>query len=233
MKPVAIGRFNYYIIRFTHSLWIFDDRLIDISDIPRKYNLLLHIVFTHPNFDTRRAEQMSHICKPYPYALAKLNFLIVIARYKILQCIDSIFHRVQWLIKFCTRSSRLSISPLSLKLLNMGTVTEHDLTEVCCRKGRYDLPLKSSLGKQRNQTGMINVCMRQKYIVNLPDGNRNLLILIEIWALLHTTVDQNVFSIDFQKMAASGHFMCCTDKCKFHMQVSFLIAAVPRCIFFV
>ena len=54
---------------------------------------------------------------------------------------------------------------------------------------------------------MVNMCMCQKYKINISRCNRKFLILIQIRSLLHTTVNQNVLTIRLQQMTASSHFV--------------------------
>ena len=69
--------------------------------------------------------------------------------------------------------------------------------EIGCGKGGHNFPFKPMLAHQRNQSGMVDMSMCQKNIINLSCGNRNLLILIQIWPLLHSTVYQNVLPVSF------------------------------------
>ena len=50
--------------------------------------------------------------------------------------------------------------------------------EIGCGKGGHNFPFKPMLAHQRNQSGMVDMSMCQKNIINLSCGNRNLLILI-------------------------------------------------------
>ena len=55
---------------------------------------------------------------------------------------------------------------------------------------------------------MIDMCMSQKDCLYIRSGYRNLYILKNIYALLHTAVYKVPLGIDLQHGAASCYFMC-------------------------
>ena len=59
---------------------------------------------------------------------------------------------------------------------------------------------------------MIDVGMCQQNIINLVDGYRDILIHVDIFALLQTTVHKDMFSTRFQIVTASGDLMVCAYK---------------------
>ena len=73
---------------------------------------------------------------------------------------------------------------------------------------------------------MIDMCMCQKNVIYLSRCNRKFLILIKIRSLFHSTVNQNILSTRFKKMAASSHFMGCSKKAKSHMTNPFFLFIV-------
>ena len=131
------------------------------------------------------------------------------------------FHCIQWLIQRFAASLCLPVSPLCLKFLDMCTVPEHDLTKRNCSSSCMDLAGKSSSIKQRQKTGMVNMCMGQQDIVNISRRTGNLDIFISISPLFHTKVHQNTSAADFQIGAAASDFMSRTDKGHFHKNHTF------------
>ena len=57
---------------------------------------------------------------------------------------------------------------------------------------------------------MIDVGVRQQYHIHLSRSNRQIFIHKGIYALLHSTVNENLLSTCFQIRTASGNFMGCT-----------------------
>ena len=98
----------------------------------------------------------------------------------------------------------------------MRTVTQHDLTERSRCRSSVDFPGKAACIEQRQQAGVVNVCVCQKNIVNFSRRTGNLHIFIRISPLLHSKVHQNAFPADFQIGTATSYFVCCTNKYHFH-----------------
>ena len=73
---------------------------------------------------------------------------------------------------------------------------------------------------------MVNMGVGEKNIVDIRCLHRDLLVLVEIRSLLHPAVHQDMLPAGFDHMAASGHFMVCSNKKKFHTQRPFLFFIV-------
>ena len=63
---------------------------------------------------------------------------------------------------------------------------------------------------------MVDMRMRQKYIINRGLVKRQLGILKYIDALFHTVIHQDFFAPHLQTMTASRNLMIRTDESKFH-----------------
>ena len=98
VRPVAISGFNHNIVCGSYRCRIFNNRLIHITYITGKDNLLLHIRFLDPDFNTCRSKQMSYICKSYPDTITQIYDLVIAARCKMFDCPQRILHLVQRLI---------------------------------------------------------------------------------------------------------------------------------------
>ena len=128
MYPVSVSRLHYDIICQICVAWIFYDRLIYISDIPRKDDLLRHITFCCPDFDTGRSKQMSDIGKTNLYPIADRDPFPIPARHEQFNRIQRILHHIHGLKFRFSCPSAFPVSPFCLKLLNMSAVTKHDIT---------------------------------------------------------------------------------------------------------
>ena len=130
MHPVSICRFNQNIICFCHFLWILDNRLIQISHISGKYDFFGNVSLCDPHLDCRRAKKMPYIRKTNIYSVTQCNSLIIITRCQQFDCCIGIRHCIERLIFRSAASPCFTIPPFRLKLLNMGTVTQHDITQI-------------------------------------------------------------------------------------------------------
>ena len=118
----------------------------------------------------------------------RLNSIIWM-RYKQINGTQCLLHGIERHIRLCSRSFGFSIPPFGFKLLNMGTVSQHNAAKGGGRIGCMDASCKSTGKKQRQQTGMVNVCMRQQNVVNFSGGARNSNVFIGISPLLHSKIN--------------------------------------------
>jgi hypothetical protein len=63
---------------------------------------------------------------------------------------------------------------------------------------------------------VVNVGVGDKYCVNLVGGKQQRLVVGGITALLHTAVNQQLFSGNFNAVAAAGNFTGGTKECQLH-----------------
>ena len=216
MAAVTVSRLHHNIIRIFDILRITDQWLIQIADIPGKYNLFLHIVLFDPDLDGRRAKQMPCIHKPNADSICKVDFFVIIASNKTVDRSLCIVDIIQW-HNFCPAGTlSFSVLPFRLKHLYVCTVSQHNITQIRSCSRRKNLSPKSPLVQKRKFTGMVDMSMRQKYHVNVTCRNRYLLIFKFIRSLLHSTVNQNMFSAGFQISTASSHLMRGSQKCNPH-----------------
>ena len=68
---------------------------------------------------------------------------------------------------------------------------------------------------------MINMCMGKENTFDFIHGDGDGDVFKNIPALFHTAIYQIIFFIYFKHGAASGYFMCGTDKCDLHNISSF------------
>ena len=168
---------------------------------------------------------MSRIHKTNLDSFSRFDNFIVWTSDKVSKNTHCVFHRIcrnKFRFSF---SAPLTISPFSLKHLDMCAVTKHDIAEITSCLCRINRTLIAFCIQGRKISGMIHVCMCQKHKIQITRSHRKLLIFIIIRSLLHSIIHQKLPSCRFQIITASGHFVCCTDKCYLHAQAPF---SVPR-----
>ena len=212
MHPVAISGLDQKIICALRDFRIFQQWTVSIAQISGKHHLDLFPVFFQPDFYERRSQQMSRIPETNGNLITYRNLMIIVTWYKMLHHALHIIQVIHGNDFRKTGSSRLPVLPLRLKHLNMRTVTEHNVTQLRRRIGRKHLSPKTLCIQKRQQTGMINMRMCHKHIIDLPRIDRDFLILINIRSLFHTTVYQKIFLSDLYIMAAARYFMRCPQK---------------------
>ena len=148
MQPVAVGRLHDHIVCRVRVLRILQKRLIFVSDITGKYDFLRDRAFRRadraarrstvcilckPELDARGPEQVSDIRETELHSVAQLIFLPVAIPLKQPQAGESILHRVGWLnLLPDAGAGTLFVLPFRFLLLNMRTVTQHDVAQ-CLR----------------------------------------------------------------------------------------------------
>ncbi len=150
---------------------------------------------------------MPYIRKADRNSVCRMYLLSISAAAEQLHRSVRIGHIVKRNILFSAGTPCLSIPPFRLEHLNVSAVTEHYLTQISCSLGRKNSAPEALLIEKRQQAGMINMSMGQKYKINIRCGHRYLPILIVIRSLLHTIVDKHHLAASLKHMAASCHLM--------------------------
>ena len=74
----------------------------------------------------------------------------------------------------------------------MGRVQEHDAAELGGGLGGVDGAVEALLHQGRYHAGVVDMSVGQQHAVDFPGGQRQRWVLIEINALLHAVVDENL-----------------------------------------
>ena len=145
VAPITVGRLHQHIICLGRILRIADQRLIAVPDITGKDDLLLGLSFFYPHLDRRGSKQMARVNETNLYPLRNSYLLTIPAAHKTPQRPFCIFHIIEWLHHLTACAHALAVLPLCLKHLNVRAVTQHNLTQIGCRRRRKYLPLESFL----------------------------------------------------------------------------------------
>ena len=150
MQTVSVGGFHNHIIRILRLLRISDERLPCISDISGKDQLFPDIFFINPDFYARRTEKMSDIRKSDLDPLAEVNGLTVSAGNEASHDAVRVLHGIQRLLLFdICASLSLTFTPFIFLLLNVCTVTQHDIAQIRCRFCGKNLSSEASCIQKR------------------------------------------------------------------------------------
>ena len=222
VASVTVSGFHDYIICIMEIDRIFDQWLIQVTDIAGKDYFLFFVIFLNDDLNARRSKEMSGIYETYADSLGRFNGFFVRTRNKILDNAHGIFHSVsRHKFRFSLTTS-FTVSPFCLEHLNVGTVSKHNVTKVagslCC----INRSLKSFCVDSGKISGVIHMCMGQKNKIQVTSLYRNILILVVIRPLFHTAVYQEFLSCCFQIITASGYFMCRPNKGNLHVRTPFV-----------
>ena len=205
MIAVAVCRFHNDVIRILDKFRILDEWTAVVSDISRKSQLHRLVILCYPDFNGRRSEQVSGIYKTHGQPLTDLNLIMIFARHKMLKYSLRIFHVVHRRYFRLTGTSRLTVSPLRLKFLNMCGILKHNITQFAGCLCRKNLSPESVIIQKWQKSRVVNMRMCHKHIIDRCRIYRNLLIDIQIRPLLHTTIYQKMRFPKRHIMAASRY----------------------------
>ena len=156
---------------------------------------------------------MPRIDKPDFRPLRDLEPLVHLAGAEPLQAVLGIRQVVDGRFRLQTGPGRFPGFPLGLLHLDMGTVHQHNGTEVRGFLRRVDAAPESILGQQRQKARMVNMGMGQQHIVQLCGAHGQALILKAVLALLHSAVYQAHDTAALHHGAGACHLMGRAQKC--------------------
>ena len=222
VASVTISGFHDYIICIMEIDRIFDQWLIQITDIAGEDNFFLFAIFLNHDLNTCRTKKVAGIYETYADSFCRFDGFFIRTRNKILDNAHGIFHSVSRHKFRLALAASFTVTPLCLEHLNVGTVSKHNIAKVtgglCC----INRALKTFCINSGKISGVIHMCMGQKNKIQVTSLYRNILILVVIRTLFHTAVYQEFLSCCFQIITASGYFMCRSNKGNLHVRTPFV-----------
>ena len=110
---------------------------------------------------------MANICKTDRHIIRQLDHISVIIGNKMLQNPQSIVHLIERLHFGISGPPCFAVLPLSFHFLNMGTILQHNITEITGSICRHNRTRKAAGIDIRKHSGMIDMGMCKQYIINL------------------------------------------------------------------
>ena len=220
VAAVTVGGLHKDIICVFQICGVFDDRLVVVADVAGEDQLCGRAVLRHPYLDAGRAQQMAHIHKADDDAGRKLDlFIVIIAPEQRDGCLG-VLNGVHGFHRLCAGALAFAVLPLSFEFLDMRRVAQHDAAQFCRGPGGIDPAPEAVAHQKRQKARVVDMGMGGQHAVDLARRNGDGLVLIDILALFHTTVDEVALSRRFQEGTAAGHFVVGTQKRQFHRHTS-------------
>ena len=163
---------------------------------------------------------MAHIHKADDEAGGKLDLFVVVEPPEQRDGRLGVLNGVHRLHRLRAGALALAVLPLGLELLNVGRVPQHDAAQLCRGLGGINSAPEAVAHQQGQQARVVDMGMGGQHAVDLARRNGDGLVLIDILALFHTTVDEVALSRRFQEGTAAGHFVVGTQKRQFHRHTS-------------
>ena len=207
VAAVAVGGLHDDVVRLGQVGGVFQDGLVQVADVPRKDQLGGLVPFGDPELDAGRAQQVAHVGKAGLHPGGKLHFPAIIHPDEQadggLGVLDGVIrlHRGQ------AGAGVLAVFPLRLRLLDVGGVPQHDVAQAAGGPGGVDPAPVALFGQQGQMAAVVDVGVGQQDPVDLPGGDGQGLVLVDILALLHAAVDQEMQPARLQQGTAARNFM--------------------------
>ena len=215
---VSVSGFHNNIFRLFRQCGIPEQGLIVVADITRENDLAGDAAFCQPELNTAGSQQMADIRKAEFNAFAKGKYLSVRISTELFHDRHDVFHGVDRFVLFLFRALfDLFAAPFCFLRLDMGRVTQHDLTQGTCGACADDPASETVMTDLGKHSAVVDMGMGQKNKIDGGCRDRQGLVFKNISALFHTDIDQNVFSAHLQVMAAACYFMIGSNKSEFHI----------------
>ena len=213
MEPIAVGGLDDRIVRILYIILLPQNGQVHIPQISAENHLSGDPVLRKPQLYGGRAQKVPRIDKPDFRPLRDLEPLVHLAGAEPLQAVLGIRQVVDGRFRLQTGPGRFPGFPLGLLHLDMGTVHQHNGTEVRGFLRRVDAAPEPVLGQQRQKARMVNMGMGQQHIVQLRRAHGQTLIFKAVLALLHPAVHQAHDAAALHHGAGACHLMGRAQKC--------------------
>ena len=127
-----------------------------------------------------------------------------------------VFHSVQRFHGGAACPEILAVLVLGVGLLNVGRVLEHNVQKLGGEPGGKDTALEPLLEEHGDAAGVVDVRVRHQHKIYLACVKGQAAVVHLIPALLQAAVDEDLFAVNFQTVAAAGNTLVSAEKTQFH-----------------
>ncbi len=145
---------------------------------------------------------------------SSISFIVIIAPEQRDGCLG-VLNGVHGFHRLCTGALAFAVLPLGFEFLDVRRVAQHDAAQFCRGPGGVDPAPEAVAHQKRQKARVVDMGMGGQHAVDLARCNRDGLVLIDILALFHTTVDEVALSRRFQEGTTAGHFVVSTQNVSF------------------
>ena len=225
---VAVGALHDHEVRLMEELRVADDGLIHVANVAGEDDGAHLAALGDRQLHAGGAKQMAGINALHADALAQIHLFAVFAGGEKFLHPQSVLHGVQRLHHRPAGAEVLAVLVFGVGLLNVRRVLQHDVHELGGEAGGEDAPLKALLYKHGNAAGVVDVGVGHQHIVDLACVEGQAAVVHLVPSLLQAAVDEDLFAVCLQTVAAAGDALVSAEKAQFHSGSSFL-ASVVKC----
>ena len=216
MVPVAVGGLHDHIVGLVQKLRIADDGLVDIAQVAGKDQLFSDATLCGPDLHHGGAQKVPRVPEADAHTVAQVQDLAVLCGEELLKGGLGVGHSVQGLHRRPAGALALLVLPLRVALLDEGGVPQHDRHQLTGQTGGEDLALKALFHQQGDPAGVVDMGVGHDDVVDVAGGEIQRVFVVLVPALLKTAVDEDLFAVDLQAVAAAGDRVGRAEKCELH-----------------
>ena len=180
---VAVGRLHHDVVGLFEKLRVADNGLVDIADIAGEDDRLVHAVFFQLQRDGRGTEQMARVGEHRAHTLAEVDLFFILAGRHVLENIQRVLLGVERIDMLAARALALAVFVLSVALLNVSGVEQHDLHQICCQACRQDAAVEAVFHQQRDTARVVDVRVGDEQNIDIA-GSESEITVVELVAAL-------------------------------------------------
>ena len=180
---VAVGRLHHDVVGLFEKLRVADNGLVDVADIAGEDDRLVHAVFFQLKRDGRGTEQMARVGEHRAHTLAEVDLFFILAGRHVLEDIQRVLLGVERIDMLAARALALAVFVLSVALLNVSGVEQHDLHQICCQTCRQDAAVEAVFHQQRDTARVVDVRVGDEQNIDIA-GSKSEITVVELVAAL-------------------------------------------------
>ena len=203
MAAVAVGGLHNQVVSVAGVGGVLDERLVGVANIAGENDdLRLLARFGHAQRDGRTAQQVAYIGKAHldftRWSVKQVLPGLIGAGHELLHDLLGILDGIIGFDHLGTTAHGLTVFPLSLLLLDMGRVLQHNSTEVAGGVGGVNRAAVAVFVQVRDAARVVDVGVSQQQSFVGARGIGQVGVFVDVAALLHAAVDQDTMSCSFQ-----------------------------------
>ena len=180
---VAVGRLHHDVVGLFEKLRVADNGLVDVADIAGEDDRLVHAVFFQLKRDGRGTEQMARVGEHRAHTLAEVDLFFILAGRHVLEDVQRVLLGVERIDMLAARALALAVFVLSVALLNVSGVEQHDLHQICCQTCRQDAAVEAVFHQQRDTARVVDVRVGDEQNIDIA-GSESEITVVELVAAL-------------------------------------------------
>ena len=126
---------------------------------------------------------MARVGEHRAHTLAEVDLFFILAGRHVLEDIQRVLLGVERINMLAARALALAVFVLSVALLNVSGVEQHDLHQICCQACRQDAAVEAVFHQQRDTARVVDVRVGDEQNIDIA-GSESEITVVELVAAL-------------------------------------------------